>query len=443
MIPGLPNQVSGQGSVPGLPDPSGEASKATAGGDQVVQALMQILQQSNRPHVQGQAPAVPGGPQQQSTTPPEYMTSGPAKHSWGPERFLYTLGATINNIGAQKQQRELAHATNQYSALMTSLDKYVGPDGKISPQAYQDPSVMAILGNDKELKKMAKSLQTDWLNPQKTTPYQQALGQAIQKRQKQQQARTGMDKMFHDLVNKATKPKVDMTDQQKQGMAQEVGSKTPTTGGVSDPKDAIAALEQINKMNQHVDTMNLERDKLKATAQEHVDSLQERYDAMNEHADEFRQTLRDRRANAADRQAAADSLAKYRQDSLQLRRDLAKSKLSVAETPKDRQAWVNNELKDLMASRASAAKDVQDSNKKWFAGMRGLPEAKSTLDMYNTQIKNLQSVAEDVRMGKITTSDAISKIYGADTQTPKPAAPPVAPGSVDDEIMKAVGGVGP
>ena len=407
MIAGLPNQVSGQGSVPGLPDPSGEASKATAGGDQVVQALMQILQQSNRPHVQGQAPAVPGGPQQQSTTPPEYMTSGPAKHSWGPERFLYTLGATINNIGAQKQQRELAHATNQYSALMTSLDKYVGPDGKISPQAYQDPSVMAILGNEKELKKMAKSLQTDWLNPQKTTPYQQALGQAIQKRQKQQQARTGMDKMFHDLVNKVTKPKVDMTDQQKQGMAQEVGSKTPTTGGVSDPKDAIAALEQINKMKQQSDELELKKQEHIDTIKEHADTLQERYDTLNAQIQDRKDRLTEKGVTDQIRAQNQQEMIDLRKQSIGIQQELAETKLGLAETPKDRQTWVNNTLKELMQNRAVAAKDMSGTLAKL-----GIGGSKEDFQMYDNQIKALQGVSADLIRGKITTQEAMQKIYG-------------------------------
>jgi hypothetical protein len=396
-------------SIP-IPDPQGEAQKATGQSDQTVQALLQLLQQSQRPHVQGQAPSVPGGLQQQSTTPPAYMAQG--GRAWGPERFMYTLGASLNNMAQMKQQREVAHATNQYTSLMTSLDKYVGPDGKVSPQAYQDPSVMAILGNEKELKKMSKALQVDWLNPSKTTPYGQALAQAIQKRQKQQQARQGLDKFVHGLINKVSKPQVAMTPDQQQGMAQEVGAKTPTTGTMTDQKDAIAALDQINKMQAQSDEMDLKKDQLHATVQEHADALQERYDTLNAQMQEHKDALAEKAISDEQRQQNSQQLMELRKQSIGIQQELATAKLGLAETPKDRQAWVNNTLKDLMQNRATAAKDMGGTLSKL-----GIGSSKEDFQMYDNQIKQLQSVSSDLIRGKITTQDAMQKIYGGGAPT--------------------------
>src|SRR5262249_48931035 len=100
LIPGAPNSVTGASSLP-IPDPQGEAQQAT--GNPAATALLQLLQQSQRPHVAGQDLALPSQMEKQSTTPPGYMTNNAAAHAWGPERFLYTLGSSLNNLAQQKQ----------------------------------------------------------------------------------------------------------------------------------------------------------------------------------------------------------------------------------------------------------------------------------------------------------------------------------------------------
>jgi len=255
--------------VPGTqaPDPQAESQKAT---DPTMSALMQILQQSNRARVQQQPPAVPSG---QSPTP-----QAPQRRRGSPGEFLSAIGTSLSGIAKVQQQRQLAQATNLYSSYMTTLDKYVKPDGSIDMQkALQDPFIQSIKPAD--LKKMSKALAAPWLDPGKTTVETQALAAVAKKRQAQQQARQGLDKLFHGLVQKAT-AKPQLSPEQQQAQKSEVIARTPTTG--ADTKEATGIAESIAKIQQARDSLDLRADQLDEKTKSDLANINEKYEALKQ-----------------------------------------------------------------------------------------------------------------------------------------------------------------
>ncbi len=140
-----------------------------------------------------------------------------------PSMFGITSG--IQAIVNHEHQKKLAAATSDWNDLTVSLQKYMTQDGKIDPQAYADPAVMQVLGDPKKLKLMAKALNQDWLNPEKTTVYKEALNRSMAQQQEKQQAASGLKQLFSHLIKKSQQPQ--MNQDQTQQMASQVMSKAP------------------------------------------------------------------------------------------------------------------------------------------------------------------------------------------------------------------------
>ena len=179
--------------------------------------LKMLLSQQARPQIAQTGVPAPL-PQQQSTTPPAGMG-----HGWG--AGMYTIGMSLQNAAARIKQQQFAEAESDWNDLTTSISKYVQPDGSIDQKAYLDPAVMNVLGNPKKLKKMAKSMNQDWLNPEKTDVYSEALKSHLSKQQQKQQAAQGLQGLMSHLIKKSQQPQ--MSQQQIQQMAQQVMSKAP------------------------------------------------------------------------------------------------------------------------------------------------------------------------------------------------------------------------
>jgi hypothetical protein len=242
-IPGL-----GGGQVPGIPSPGGAPPPQTGDpNDKAKQILAAILQAASRKQVANTAvpSPIPAGGDVESARNIGMNTGNP--HAWGTQRFLATLGASIKNgIRAQKEA-QLANAEGKWTYLQAALNELY------NAQQSGDPRAVAVaqkkvdsITMDKDLKKMAKALNQDWLNPEKTDVWKQALDNVTKKQlaadqtnAQKEQAASGLKRMFQHLIQKAQGgPKPQLTDEQRQAMGREIQEKAPTTQGVTDPKVA-------------------------------------------------------------------------------------------------------------------------------------------------------------------------------------------------------------
>ena len=243
-IPGLDS-----GQVPAIPSQGGAPAPQTANpNDKAKQILAAIMQAASRKQVANTAvpAAIPAGGDVESARNIGMNTARPG--AWGTQRFLATLGASIKN-GVQKQkQDQLLRAEGDWTYLQASLNELYTAQQSGDQQAIKaaQAKVDATLGDPKKLKNMAKALNQDWLNPEKTTVYGEALKnvtakqkQADAESQKKQGAAQSLKQMFQHLIQKAQGgPKPQLTDEQRTAMGREIQEKAPTTQGVTDPKVA-------------------------------------------------------------------------------------------------------------------------------------------------------------------------------------------------------------
>jgi hypothetical protein len=160
--------------------------------DQMQQLLKMILSGAQqKPQMAQPVPApIPGAAK------PHQALVG--KHT-GPANLGSLISSTVQNAVHYDKAKKLAAATSDWKDLLTSTQKYMTPDGKVDPKAYQDPAVMQVLGDPKKLKRMAKALNQDWLNP-KPDEYADGLKIAIQQHQKQQGAIQGLKQTVQQMV---------------------------------------------------------------------------------------------------------------------------------------------------------------------------------------------------------------------------------------------------
>ena len=253
------------GSVPGAPaagtapDPGGEAAKATDMTNEQMALMTQALQQAATPRFGGgQQPAVPGAQQPMSPTPPSYMTNVPYPSRWGPERFMYQMQSSIQQLSQAKRERDVAKAENLYTNMATAAQKYMTPDGKFNADAAaKDPFLSSL--KDSDYKKMADTLHESWLDPRATGPHQDGLKLAQEKFKQKQQGRQGLDKFIQGLIHKATGPfrgGPQLTPEQQQQETQQILGRAPIGAAGGTDKEALEMSNilyknaQINRMLQ-------------------------------------------------------------------------------------------------------------------------------------------------------------------------------------------------
>jgi hypothetical protein len=240
----------------GTPDPSAQVS------DMTKRLLQTLAQASQRKQFAGTPvpSAIPG--QQDSGRNIGMNTANP--HAWGLQRFAAGLSSSIKNAVSADKQKKLSKAEADWSYLQSALNE------KYAAEASKDPKAIAaaqqkldvVLSDTKTLKNMAKALNQDWLNPEKTTVYGEALKkvaaktkqadtQQQQQAQQKQQAATGLKAMFQKLIQSKQQPQ--LTDEQKKQMSAEIEAKAPTTTtGMSaqDQREAALGILDIQKAAQ-------------------------------------------------------------------------------------------------------------------------------------------------------------------------------------------------
>jgi hypothetical protein len=244
--------------------------------DQMQQLLKMILSGAQqKPQVAQPTPApVPAGARQHQALV--------GKHT-GSANLGAAIGDTVKNIVHIEKQKKLASATSDWNNLITATQKYMTPDGKIDPKAFQDPAVMHIFKGNK-LTKMAKALNEDWLNP-KPNEYADGLKTAIAQQQKRQGAMQGLKQtigqMISHIKNGGGQQKPD--DSISPQGAASIMQRAPIQPGRTDPaaaKDATSMLlEQMKEQS-------------RATQDAQKNAYTEARDAFKEKANDFRETQR-------------------------------------------------------------------------------------------------------------------------------------------------------
>jgi hypothetical protein len=232
----------------GTPDPSTQVSEMTK------RLLASLAQASQRKQFAGTP--VPGAiPQRQDPRAGQNIgmnTTNP--HAWGKQRFAAGVQAMISNAVADQKQKKLAKAEADWTYMSSSLDELYAAQASNDPKAVAaaQRKVDVVLGDPQKLKDMAKALNQDWLNPEKTTVYGDALkkvtaqaGQQAQTDAQKQQAAQGLRGVFQKLLGQ--RQQLQLTPDQQKAMSAEIQSKAPTTAGGASVKEqaegAKAALD--------------------------------------------------------------------------------------------------------------------------------------------------------------------------------------------------------
>jgi len=227
------------GMTPGTTPPfvGGAASAASPVSEMTKRILQTLAQSAQRKQFAG-APVPAPVPGRQDPTPPSYMQRGP---QWGGLRFMHGLQANIQNAVAQKKQKDLLKAESDWTYMSSALNELYSAQAGGDPRAIAEAQskVDVVLGDPKKLKQMAKALNQDWLNPEKTTVYGEALKKVSSKTEQtagqKEQAKQGLMGMFRQLIQGRQQPQ--LTPEQQTAMSREIQAKAPTTAGAASPKD--------------------------------------------------------------------------------------------------------------------------------------------------------------------------------------------------------------
>lgn len=209
--------------------------------DQIKKILQMVMAQQQKPQLAQPVPAPISEPKQPQDTRSNLTN------------FANHFGNTIQTAIANKKKSDLAKAESDWNQLTSIMQS--------DPQKAQ----LWLAQNDKAAKNMAKALNQDWLNPEKTTVYKQALDNVMKTQAAKSKAATGLKDMMKKLIGKATQPQ--LTDQQKQQSAQERLSNAPMTTTPTDPLKTMQGETDVMKAYADVTRATTEaRDKYTVTA---------------------------------------------------------------------------------------------------------------------------------------------------------------------------------
>jgi hypothetical protein len=179
-------------------------------------------------------------------------------HAWGFQRFAAGVATSIRNGVAKQKEQKLLKAEADWTYLQSGLNELYAAQASGDPKAVAaaQRKVDLVTSDPKKLKEMGKALNQDWLDPEKTTVYGEAL-KKVGAKQKQtdaqdaqkQQAAAGIKGLFQKLMMRG-KPQPELTDEQKKQMSAEIVAKAPTaTAGASlkDQAEAAKAVLDVEK----------------------------------------------------------------------------------------------------------------------------------------------------------------------------------------------------
>jgi hypothetical protein len=235
----------------GTPDPSSQVSEMT-------KRLLQTLAQASQRKQFAGTPVPSAVPERQDPRAAQNIgmnTTHP--NAWGKQRFAAGIQAMISNAVADQKQKKLVKAEADWTYMQSSLNELYAAQASGDPNAVKaaQQKVDVVMSDPKKLKDMAKALNQDWLNPEKTTVYGEALkkvtakaGQDAQTDAQKQQAATGLKATFQKLLQRRQQPQ--LSPEQMKAMSAEIQAKAPTTTAgmsVQDQREAALGIMDLEK----------------------------------------------------------------------------------------------------------------------------------------------------------------------------------------------------
>jgi hypothetical protein len=439
-IPGIGGGGVGGGppGVPGQPQPQ-TATDPNQKAQQILATLLQAAQrkQAANTAVPGQ---VPGQTDPRIAQSIGMNTANP--HAWGTQRFLAGLAGNIKNAVAKQKQDQLLKAEGDWTYLQSALNEKFTAEQSGDQKAVQaaEAKLQAVLGDPKKLKNMAKALNQDWLNPEKTTVYGEALKKvtANQKQQDQQnQQKQGAAQKLKSTVMGLLKQKQQLQlslDEQKR-MAQEIEAKAPTTTAGIDKESAAALREQMREEARAAEETRrenaraAEEDKKEAARLKEQETKAKNDQVVLETREKY-QTERDRMNNAS--RDALEGMRERAAEQRQHERDVTMlagiDKRISAQYDKEARkppSQLNKEVTDSVGTlkaqlaqfrQASKSLETQAHNK-WFGTtfspelQKDIDEAKSNADDLEKAIAHIEKNRDAIINGKADLGDVVNKAY--------------------------------
>lgn len=228
----------------GNTDPSEQAREMTK---RILATLAQSSQQKKFAGTPRPAP-VPGQQGMGEARSIGMNTGNP--HAWGAQRFMAGLQTMIQNGVAKQKETQLLKAEGDWEYLQSALNEQYAAEasGDQKALAAAKMKVEAVAGDPKKLKLMAKALNQDWLNPEKTTVHGEALKRVQTKtqqtEQQKNQAKQGLMGLFRKLMTRGQQ-QPELNQDERSRMAQEITAKAPTTSAGASVKDQTEAAKGI------------------------------------------------------------------------------------------------------------------------------------------------------------------------------------------------------
>ena len=431
------------GKVPGIPTGTTPAPQTPAPNDKAKQILAMLLQAAGRKQVTNTAvpAAIPAGGDVESARNIGMNTRRPG--AWGTQRFLATLGASIKTGVAKQKQDQLLKAEGDWTYLQSSLNELYAAQQSGDQQAIAaaQAKVDVTLRDPKKLKNMAKALNQDWLNPEKTTVYGEALKKVTARQQqedaanqKKQGAAQGLKQMFQHLIKRAQNPQ--LTDEQKAAIAKEVQAKAPTTTTGIDKEGAIALREQLKeeaktKEDERKEAARAKEAEEKAAQQKEEIELK---DKLQRHRDQiqnqFHETMETMREHSAEQRQNAHDLMMMK--ALGMKLDAQQEKLFKPDPTKLNKEVTDSvtTLRQQLAQANSALKYLRTSaSNHWLMGP-GKDEIKEAEEQSKTlekAIAHIEKNRDAIIHGKADLGEVMDKAYaimgGSDEAPPPPPVP--------------------
>lgn len=258
----------------------------------IIQALTQVAQRKTTGGTPMPAP-VPGQVSEKSQL--GMNTANP--HAWSTERFMEGLQGSISNAVNKQKQEKIVKATADWEYMQSALNELYTAKSSGDPNAVSaaQSKVDAFMSDPKKMKEMAKALNQDWLNPEKTTVYGEALKQANakmqQKQQQQQAAQKGIMGVFQKIKQKVQgAPQPELSIGERQAMAREIQSKAPVKVGSTD-SEQMKAMVQVLTLEQREELQKVKDQAAKELEQEKEKGRQALRKPVDSVLDEARSAL--------------------------------------------------------------------------------------------------------------------------------------------------------
>lgn len=378
--------------------------------EQLKKTLGMLLAKQSQPSLAAPVPSPIPEPKQQSQA-----GSGPG---WGFERFANQIGGHIQQAVAQEKKTQLAKAESDWTQMISAM------------QSNNPTALNAVMSDPKKLKNMAKALNQDWLNPEKTNVYRDALNNVMKQQQAKGKAAQGLQSLMKKLIGKAQNPQ--LTDEQKQAIAREVMSKAPLTQAPLDKESMSILNEEMNAQN----ASDLESQKEDASAKKQKDEqefqsyrqevTQQHQDWRTQNQQQFSEHMERLRETAAEQRQASQQAATFKALGIRLS-DSDKKAMEVK--PSQINSEINGTLTSMrqqLSQASSELKTMQGQAQKrdsslWQRVISDSPDVKgaqSQVDNLKAAVDYIEKNRSAIISGKASMDDVVDKAQSISSGTP-------------------------